>query len=88
MTLRTFPLPRTHLAYTNIGIIHWREGRRADAVRALKKALHVFPDYAYARRLLAEATSVDATATSPPALVYDDLLERFGETSTVQFANE
>jgi tetratricopeptide (TPR) repeat protein len=90
--LRTFPLPRTHLAYTNLGIIHWRQGRRADAIQALEKALHVFPEYAYAKRLLADLTSGDARAksggTSNATFVYDDLLERFGETSTVQFANE
>jgi len=90
--LRTFPLPRTHLANTNLGIIHWRQGRLADAIHALEKALHVFPEYAYARQLLADVTSGDARSksggTSEAALVYDDLLERFGETSTVQFSND
>ena len=88
VSLRTFPLPRTHLAYTNLGIVHWREGRRSDAVQALENALHVFPDYAYARRLLAEASSPGAVAMNPATAVYDDLLERFGETSTVHFPNE
>jgi hypothetical protein len=54
---------------------------------ALEEALYVYPGYAPARRLLAElAADADATA-SQAALVYDDLLEIFGETSTVRFAD-
>lgn len=86
--LRTFPLPRTHLAYTNLGIVHWREGRRAEAVQALQKALHSFSDYVPASRLLARMTTPDDLRESETVLVYDDLLERFGETSTIQFAEE
>jgi tetratricopeptide (TPR) repeat protein len=88
LTLRTFPLPRTHLAYTNLGIVHWREGEKEAALQALESAVHVFPDYAYARRLLADARSINAEARSAATPVYDDLLERFGETSTVHFPNE
>jgi tetratricopeptide (TPR) repeat protein len=88
LKLRTFPLPRSHLAHLNLGILHLREGRRAEAIQSFESALHVFPDYTYARRLLTGMTSDDAIATGSVELVYDDLLERFGETSTVQFADE
>jgi len=33
-------------------------------------------------------TSADDLETSNGVLVYDDLLERFGETSTIRFAGE
>ena len=50
--------------------------------------MHVFPDYPYANQLLANLTSKSESVSSATALVYDDLLERFGETSTVGFPNE
>jgi tetratricopeptide (TPR) repeat protein len=88
LRLRTFPLPRTHLTHTNLGIVHLRQGRRAEAIQSFENALHVFPDYRYARRLLTGVESGDTSVTTHAALVYNDLLERFGETSTVQFADE
>lgn len=88
LKLRTFPLPRTHLAHVNLAIVHLREGRRGAAQDALEHALHVYPDYAYAQQLLAKARSAEAIAPAAASPVYDDLLERFGEISTVQFPNE
>jgi tetratricopeptide (TPR) repeat protein len=92
LRLDTFPLPRVHLAHTNLALIHLKEGRRAEAIRALKSALRAFPDYEYARSLLDGLTAVDAGATTgqgaDPEFVFNDLLEIFGEVTTVAFNDE
>ena len=92
LELASFPLPRLHLIYTNLALVHLSEGREADAVKALKNALHVFPGYEYARTLLdgiASQTGQHIAAQSyRDAFVFNDFLERFGEVTTVAFDNE
>ena len=72
LELGTFPLPRRHLTYLNLGLLERRDGRPEYALRAFESALHVFPDSAEARRLLA-----DESAESE--FLVNDLLEIFGE---------
>ena len=57
LDLATFPLPRLHLTYTNLALVHFREGRRQEARKALKNALRAFPNYGPARRSLETLTS-------------------------------
>ena len=87
LELDTFPLPRVHLAHTNLALVHLREGRPHEAVRALKSALHVFPDDPYARGLL-ESVTLGKGRKVGTEYVLNDLLEIFGEVTTVAFGNE
>ena len=90
LALATFPLPRLHLTYTNLALVHWHQGRHDQAVQALKNALYVFPTYAYARRLLAGMQSQPPHVASDDtqSFVVNDRLERFGVVTTVAFGNE
>lgn len=87
LELATFPLPRSHLNYTNLALIHLKEGRRGPAIQALKNAIRIYPDYTYSRRLLGlvQSHSVDDVLSAEPRaeFVFNDLLEIFGEVSTV-----
>ena len=92
LELSTFPLPRVHLTHTNLALVHLKDGRKGDGVKALKHALFVYPDYQYARQLLNAVTSRHAgsslEAVEPAEFVFNDLLELFGETTTVAFDDE
>jgi len=92
LELETFPLPRVHLVYTNLALLHLQEDRTEEALQALKSALHAFPDYPYARSLLESMTpgpTGDARGEEPgTGYVLNDLLEIFGEVTTVAFGNE
>ena len=88
LSLGTFPLPRLHLVYTNLGLVHWKEGRREVAVKALKTALHHFADYAPARAALRRIESGTEAGDDDPEFVYNDLTEPFGEISTISFDDE
>ena len=88
------PFCRIHLARTNLGILHLRRGEHEEAARQLKLALHVYPGYDRARELLERIPSVSDSRTKvapdapAAAYVFNDLLEIFGEVSTVAFDNE
>ena len=89
LELATFPLPRVHLSYTNLGLLQMKQGQIEGAVRDLKSALHQFPDYQYAQHLLDKATSSGVSVDlSDEPFVYSDLLEIFGEVSTVASEDE
>lgn len=92
LELASFPLPRVHLSYTNLALVHLAEGRRDEAITALKSALHAYPDYAHARTLLARVTSPgqpgQARDSDEHAFVFNDFLQRFGEITTVAFDDE
>ena len=89
LELATFPLPRVHLSYTNLGLLRMQQGQIEEAIRDLKSALHQFPDYQYARHLLDKARSSAASVDlSDEPFVYSDLLEVFGEVSTVASEDE
>jgi tetratricopeptide (TPR) repeat protein len=80
LELRTFPLPRTHLLYTNLALMLARDGRSTAAIAAAQNALYVFPDYAPAGQLL---TELNTGATLSIEFQLNDQLELFGELSTV-----
>ena len=90
--LGTFPLPRVHLAYTNLALLHLAAGRSSDATEALETALHVFPDYPPARELLDRLASGGGTASLRAdwrdRLVFNEMLEIFGEVTTVAFEDD
>ena len=89
LALGTFPLPRLHLAYANLGVIHWQEGRRGEAIKALKNALHVFPGYDHAQDTLRAIVSNRPVEDIDQALfVFNDLIEPFGELSTIRFDDD
>jgi tetratricopeptide (TPR) repeat protein len=100
LDLSTFPLPRLHLTYTNLALVYWRQGERDETTQALKNALHVYPGYAYAQRLLEEVrleevqleevqSRTQATALDAPRpFVFNGSLERFGLVTTVAFGSE
>ena len=90
LTLTNFPVPRLHLAYTNLAILHLREGRDAEAVKVLKNALHVFPGYQHARDLLDRISSqpTQGLRGAEGVFVFNDRLEIFGEVTTVGFNND
>lgn len=92
LELATFPLPRVHLAWTNLALLELREGARSEAMKSLRNALHAFPDYAYARTLLEAARQpipeLRLDGGRRPEFVLNDLLEIFGEVTTVAFDNE
>ena len=92
LELGSFPVPRLHLTYTNLALVHLAEGRKQKSIHALKNALHIFPEYTHAQELL---ESIEVLADRNPAealfvngFVFNDLLERFGEVTTVAFDNE
>lgn len=90
LELASFPLPRVHLTQTNLALVHLKEGRPGAARQALKRALHSYPEYSYARKLLEQlraGNDWDAVA-GPQAFVFNDFLERFGEVTTVTFRSE
>jgi tetratricopeptide (TPR) repeat protein len=80
LELRTFPLPRTHLLYTNLALVLARDGRITAAIAAAQQALYVFPDYAPASQLL---TELNSGTTISIEFQLNDQLELFGELSTV-----
>ncbi len=90
LELASFPLPRVHLTHTNLAIVRIRQGRPEAAAQSLRRALHSFSQYAYARELLDRLNAGEHLheADSPPDVVFNDLLERFGEVTTVAFAND
>lgn len=98
LELGTFPLPRPHLTLTNLALVDLREARPTEAKRRLKEALHIFPDYRYARRLLDDLESTQSTASSggqarlhaleKEPFVFNDLLEVFGEVTTIVLDHE
>jgi tetratricopeptide (TPR) repeat protein len=117
IALGTFPLPKLHLAYTNLGLIAAKQGDFQAAVTAFRHALHIFPEYAPARRLLRSALSSSRgagasgeknqeTAPARPRVshlkiasrflrrepgddfVYYEMLEIFGEVTTMEFVHE
>ncbi len=88
LELRTFPLPRVHLTQTNLALVHLRAGRSEEAITALRRALHGFADYPLARELLEQAERYPDGSGELPPFVYNEWLERFGEVTTVAFANE
>jgi tetratricopeptide (TPR) repeat protein len=89
LELRTFPLPRLYLTYTNLGLIELRANRPGAAIQAFENALHLAPDYARASELLAKTRlNLEARATysfQQEGFEFNDLLEIFGEISTVEF---
>lgn len=84
LELATFPLPRVHLTHTNLALLDLAEGDREGAVKSLETALHAYPDYEYARSLL-DAIAESRETPKARAYVLSDLLERFGEVTTVSF---
>jgi tetratricopeptide (TPR) repeat protein len=92
LELSTFPLPRRHLTYTNLALVHLKQGRRSEAAQALKQALDAHPGYDTARRLLdalderGETGAADLVAEI--GFVVNDRLEIFGEVTTVALDNE
>jgi tetratricopeptide (TPR) repeat protein len=86
--LGTFPLPKLHLAYTNLALIHWQEGDRDGARQAARHALHIRPGFEPARRILAVAESGARGGPLPAQYVFHDLVEIFGEISTAVFSDE
>lgn len=85
LELATFPLPRVHITRTNLALLHLRRGEREAALRELRTALHSFPEYRYAREIASELQAGDEASAKPYAFVLNDLLERFGEVTTVAF---
>jgi protein O-GlcNAc transferase len=89
--LGTFPLPRLYLTFTNLGLIAAREGHTQAAIAAFENALHLAPDYAHARNLLARARATGERAapqSSAEPFVFNEMLEIFGEISTVVLSDE
>ena len=74
-----------HLTHTNLALIHLHRGAVDDATQALSTALHAFPDYAYARSIEAELEAGLDDVAKRYDFVSNDLLERFGEITTVVF---
>jgi tetratricopeptide (TPR) repeat protein/nitrate/TMAO reductase-like tetraheme cytochrome c subunit len=89
LELGTFPLPRRWLTYTNLGLIELNEGHREAAIRAFRNALYLGPDNPRARDLLAKAQSdKQNVSTRREPFLFNDLLEIFGEVTTVVFDHE
>ena len=85
LELATFPLPRVHITHTNLALVHLTRGDRDDAMQALRTALHAYPEYEYAREIESELRDDDADGSAHYDFVLNDLLERFGEVTTVGF---
>ncbi len=85
LELATFPLPRVHITHTNLALVHLTRGDRDDAMQALRTALHAYPEYEYAREIESELRGDDADGSAHYDFVLNDLLERFGEVTTVGF---
>jgi tetratricopeptide (TPR) repeat protein len=86
VALGTFPLPRLHLTFTNLGLVELRDGHPEEAITAFETALHLAPGYVPAANLLTKTRSNPtgaATWSRPEAFVVNDMLEIFGEISTV-----
>lgn len=90
LELHSFPLPRVHLTETNLALVHARQGAHSDACQALKRALHSYPGYDYAKTLQRELCAAVPTETAGATrdFVLNDSLDRFGEVTTVTFRNE
>jgi tetratricopeptide (TPR) repeat protein len=86
--LGTFPLPKLHLAYTNIALIHWQEGDSRGARQAAQHALHIRPGFEPAQRILAALKGGIQGRSLPAQYVFHDLVEIFGEITTAEFADE
>ena len=75
-----------------VAVAETHRGRRDEAVTSLERALHAYPEYAYAGTLLTlllSGETVDVGGVSHYGdFVFNDLLARFGEITTVTFANE
>ena len=54
-------------------------------MQALRTALHAYPEYEYAREIEPELRGDDADGSAHYDFVLNDLLERFGEVTTVGF---
>ena len=87
LELRTFPLPRVHLTHTNLAIVNLLRKRKAEATTSLKRALRAHPEFEPALALQRQLNTGN-TAVTTDALVFNDLLEKFGEVSTVSFDDE
>ena len=85
LRLDTFPLPRSHLAHTNLALVLIRQGRGDAALGELRRALRSYPDFAPARELLEALQAGDEAALAAATWVHDDLLEIAGEVTTVAF---
>ncbi len=87
LDLGTFPLPRRHLTLTNLGLAYFRQHRRQDAETALRSALHQYPADPLAadllRALRSDSVGDGAARLREQPFVFNDLLELFGEVSTV-----
>jgi Tfp pilus assembly protein PilF len=72
-----------------LGLIELRANRPRAAIQAFENALHLAPDYARASELLAKTRlNLEARATysfQQEGFEFNDLLEIFGEISTVEF---
>lgn len=88
LELHSFPLPRVHLTQTNLALVHLRSNRVDEAIIALRRALHSYGDYSLARDLLARADSTPGSAAGWPGFVYNEWLDRFGEVTSIAFADE
>ena len=71
----------------NLALIHLKRGERARAIQSLETSLYVYPDYTYARSVLRDAEVYEDSLLDSEgfAFVFNDLLERFGEITTVVF---
>ncbi len=85
LELATFPLPRVHITHTNLALVHLKRGDKDHAMQALRTALHAYPAYDYAREIESELRADDADGRGHYEFVLNDLLERFGEVTTVVF---
>jgi tetratricopeptide (TPR) repeat protein len=92
LELASFPLPRVHLAHTNLAFVHLAQGRREEAIFAFKRALHAFPNYQPARHWLTRLSGTGKDdlldVSYAQEFVVNDFLQRFGEVSTVAFDDE
>ncbi len=86
--LGTFPLPRTHLAYTNLGLIHLCQDNTDEALLSFENALHVYPDYEVALRLKRATESMSLETVEQENFVFNEMLELFGEITTVAFESD
>ena len=86
--LGTFPLPRTYLAYTNLGLIHLRQGNTDEALQSFENALYIYPDYDVALRMKRATESMSLETVEQENFVFNEMLELFGEITTVAFEDE
>ena len=82
LELGTFPLPRRYITHYNLALVHLALGDTEQARLSLQRALRARPDFQPAKNVMASVKSGGQSHLNPDYLLHD-LLERFGEVSTV-----